>query len=73
MTSESFSKEFENLMKGLGQAAGEALNAFQEELASIFGGLEDVAENEEDGEFDDFKEFAHFCYILLHKNNTMTY
>lgn len=54
VTSEAFSAEFEKLMKGLGQAAGDALNAFQEELSSIFGALADAGDSEEDDEkFDD--------------------
>ena len=54
VTSEAFSAEFEKLMKGLGQAAGDALNAFQEELSSIFGGLANAGDSEEDDEkFDD--------------------
>ncbi len=53
VTSEAFSEEFGKLMKELGQVAGEALNIFQGEIASIFGGVADSADDEEDEEYDD--------------------
>lgn len=53
VTSETFSEEFGKLLKGLGQAAGEAMHLFQGELESLFEGLDETADDEEDGEFDD--------------------
>lgn len=53
VSSEAFSEEFGKLMKELGQVAGEALNMFQGELESLFGGLTEDTDGEEDGEYDD--------------------
>jgi len=61
VTSEAFSEEFGKLLKGLGQAAGEAINIFQGEIESLFGGgFSETEDDTDDGEYDDLLNCV-FC------------
>ncbi len=50
---EAFGQELGKLMNYFGQAAGKALNIFQGEIESLFDGLTETADDEDDGESDD--------------------
>ena len=56
VTGEAYGEELENLLIGLGHAAGEALTAFRDEVVSIFGDLTDPTDEEGEEETDDFLE-----------------